>query len=89
MKIKPIPFKTLDKYKYWYFVVTSFLIAFSAAIALELTTENHIFTLNSLLKNTFLMWGFQYIASFWIYERARKNNEKMQKEMNDKQEEKA
>jgi preprotein translocase subunit YajC len=42
------------------------------------------FTLKHLFHQFFFMWGFWCVFTFWMYERARKYNEKMQKEMKDK-----
>ena len=87
--MKPlISFKTLDKYKYVYFVLSSLFLAFCGVLGAELGYENSIFTLKHLLRNTLFFWGVMYLPSFYAYEIARRNNKKLQEKLNNKQEEK-
>ena len=92
MKIKPIPFKIINKYKYAYFVINSLVFAIITVLLQEIINvffgDVSDFTLKHLFHRFFFMWGFSYPVSFVIYEKARKHNEKMQQKMIDKQEEK-
>ena len=81
MKIKPIiPFKFLEKYKYIYFAINSLILAFLVVLFIELTDNDSIFILKNLLFKMFFYWGFLYPVSFVIYEVARKQNKKEQRQ---------
>jgi predicted tellurium resistance membrane protein TerC len=77
MKITRIPFKFLDKYKYFYFAINSFVMAVLIVFGNELFAEEvSDFNWRHLAHNFFFYWGFMYPASFVIYESARKENNK-------------
>jgi hypothetical protein len=70
-----IPFKFLKKYKYFYFAISSFIMAVFVVFMIELfANEVSDFTLKHLARNFFFYWGFMYPASFAAYEAARKAN---------------
>ena len=78
MKYKPlIPFRILDKYKYFYFAVSSLMMAVIVVFLDELTNEVSDFALRHLMHSVYSLWGFFYPASFAIYEAARKQNKKL------------
>ncbi|MDR1345452.1 MAG: hypothetical protein LBK03_01950 [Bacteroidales bacterium] len=77
MKIPRIPFKFLDKYKYFYFAISSLVMAILVVLMAELFTEEvGDFNWRHLARNVFFYWGFMYPVSFAIYESARKENNK-------------
>jgi len=95
MKIKPlisfIPFRILDKYKYAYFVINSFVFALLTTLFLKLLNQvidiGIDFTLRQGILQFFVMWSFAYPLSFIAYEKAKKRNKKLQEEQNNKREE--
>ena len=80
--MKPsIPFKILDKYKYFFFPIVSLVMAILAVIFTELINlvdGGGGFTLKYLMHKFFFVWGFMYPASFVMYESAKKRYKKTQ-----------
>jgi purine-cytosine permease-like protein len=72
-----IPFKFLEKYKYFYFAISSFVVAVLAVLLTELfLPETRDFSLKHLVHDFFFHWGFMYPVSFAAYEAARKQEAK-------------
>ncbi|MCL2302873.1 MAG: hypothetical protein FWC37_06400 [Lentimicrobiaceae bacterium] len=69
-----IPFKILDKYKYFYFAISSLIMAIGVVLLLELVNKGD-FILKHLVREFFHFWGFMYPASFAAYEVAKKHND--------------
>lgn len=78
-----IPFKTLKKYKYLYFVLSSFILSVFVVFWIELfVNEVSDLTIKHLIHNFFYYWGFMYPVSFVAYEAAKRSNKKRE-EKND------
>jgi hypothetical protein len=76
--MKPlIPFRFLEKYKYFYFTIGSFVMAVLVVLGAELfINEVGDFTVKHLMREIFFYWGFMYPVFFVAYEAARKENNK-------------
>lgn len=73
MTMKDKKLKFMFRYKYAYFILSSFVLSLVCTSIPDLISSDPI-TLNGILKNTFLGWGFFYITSFVIFEQAKKYN---------------
>ena len=79
MKIKHlISFPVLEKYKYAYFVINSIFMAFITVLFTRLLMGENI-SLNFLILQFFICWGFMYPVSFLIFEIIKKQHKKVQK----------
>lgn len=73
MEMKDKKLKFMFRYKYAYFILSSFVLSLVCTSIPDLISSDPI-TLNGILKNTLLGWGFFYITSFVIFEQAKKHN---------------
>jgi hypothetical protein len=81
MKIKRlISFKTLEKYKYFYFAINSLVLSVLLVFWIELFVNNTSSNLSIkyFMHNLFFYWGFMYPVSFVVYEATKKQNKKRQ-----------
>jgi len=72
--MKKISFPVLDKYKYWFFVVGSLVLALICNLLVFLILDDP-WSVRTFLFKTFFMWGFFYPVTFIAYEQAKKQHE--------------